>query len=230
MQRLADGPRPWLALDSELDLAVAVRSVRESCGAEWVDAVLANNADRARELAAQATALPFLLTRDLDALRDALRALTRGRRRSGLVRSSGAKRLRAEGLAAEVAAEEVADWFLNRWPDPRASEALESAATEYACQGLELDVVGVAWGGDYIRGPEGWMARRFAGARWQREVREAHFVLNTYRVLLTRARYETVIWVPSGSPRVSAYYDATNDAEQMDAVARFLIECGVRQL
>jgi hypothetical protein len=74
------------------------------------------------------------------------------------------------------------------------------------------------------------MARRFAGARWQREVREAHFVLNTYRVLLTRARYETVIWIPRGSAADDVYHDATNDAEQMDAVAQFLIECGVRQL
>lgn len=89
-------------------------------------------------------------------MRVGLRGFARGHRRAGLLRSSGAKRLRAEGLAAEVNAKEVPDWFLRRWPDIRASDALEVAATEYACQGLELDVAGLAWGGDYVRGPKAW--------------------------------------------------------------------------
>jgi hypothetical protein len=146
------------------------------------------------------------------------------------VRSSGAKRLRAEGLGAEVDAKEVPDWFLNRWPDVRASDALETAATEYACQGLELDVVGLAWGGDFLRGAGGWMARSFAGHRWQRAERDFAFIRNSYRVLLTRARYETVIWVPGGSRRGEPWYDATRDADELDAVADFLLACGARPL
>ncbi|MFC7607464.1 DNA/RNA helicase domain-containing protein [Teichococcus aestuarii] len=67
-----------------------------------------------------------------------------GLRRAGLVCSAKAKRLRAEGLGAQLhgADDEVVNWFLNRWPDVRGSDALEVCATEYACQGLELDVVG----------------------------------------------------------------------------------------
>ncbi len=43
-----------------------------------------------------------------------------------------------------------------------------------------------------------WVARSFAGTRWQEPRGEAAiaYQINTYRVLLTRARYETVIWVP----------------------------------
>lgn len=230
VQRQAEGHPAWLALDPELDLTVPMRSVREGSGAGWVDAVLLGEAARARRIAAEATALPYLLTRDLGALRSGLRALARGQRRAGLLRSAGARRLRAEGLGAEVATQEVPDWFLNRWPDIRASDALEAAATEYACQGLELDVAGLAWGGDLLRGAAGWETRSFAGTRWQRAAKDAHFIRNTYRVLLTRARYETIIWVPRGSTRADPWHDATRDAADYDAVADFLLACGARPL
>jgi len=124
----------------------------------------------------------------------------------------------------------VPDWFLRRWPDVRASGALEAAATEYACQGLELDVVGLAWGGDFRRAEGRWQARSFAGGRWQRATTDADFIRNTYRVLLTRARYETVAWVPRGSRQGDPWYDRTRDAAAMDAVADFLLACGARPL
>ncbi len=106
-----------------------MRAVREPAAADWVDAVLRGALAEARAIA-DGCALPFLLTRDLDTLRAALRGFTRGQRRAGLVRAAGARRLRAEGLAAEVTAEEVPNWFLNAWPDARASVALEAAATD----------------------------------------------------------------------------------------------------
>jgi hypothetical protein len=236
-QRLADGPVPWLDIEPDLDLAVPMRSVRDSAGAPWVDAVLAGDAAAARAIAGAAPGgggVRFLLTRELDAMRAGLRALGRGLRRTGLVASAGAKRLRAEGLGVQVP--EVADWFLNRWPDIRASEALATYATEYDCQGLELDLAGLAWGGDFLA-PDGtaggWRARRFAGDRWQavRGAEERRFIRNTYRVLLTRARYETILWVPRGSRRGDGpWFDATRDAADYDAIAAFLLACGARPL
>ena len=229
-QRLADGPTPWLTFDDDLDLAVPVRSIRDAAGAPWVDAVLRGDAAAARAIAREAGGVPFLLTRDLAEMRAGLRVLARGLRRAGLVASAGAKRLRAEGLGVQVP--EVADWFLNRWPDVRSSEALETYATEYDCQGLELDLVGLAWGGDFLRTEAGWQARRFAGNRWQvvRDEEERRFIRNTYRVLLTRARYETVIWVPRGSPADDPWHDRTRPAAEMEAVAAFLLDCGARPL
>jgi hypothetical protein len=127
---------------------------------------------------------------------------------------------------------DVADWFLNRWPDIRGSEALETFATEYDCQGLELDVVGLAWGGDFIRGEGGWQPRRLVGDGWQRVrgAEERLFIRNTYRVLLTRARYETILWVPPGSPLNDPFHDRTRPAAEMDAIAGFLLACGARPL
>jgi hypothetical protein len=219
---------PWLREDDDLALGTSIRSVRESTGAAWVDAVLRDAPEEARDIAGRAEALPYLVTRDLGEMRAALRRLARGRRRAGLVASAGAKRLRAEGLGTQL--DHVADWFLRRWPDIRASDALECFATEYDCQGLELDVVGMAWGADLRRGAPGWEAWRFAGTAWQRDQAEAHFVRNTYRVLLTRARYETVIWVPRGSPAGTPFDDATRDAAWFDAIAGHLLACGARPL
>jgi hypothetical protein len=224
--RAAAAPRampaaPWLTPDAALDLTVPVRSLRSEASAAWVDAVLNDRPAEARGMGS----LPCFVTRSLAEMRAALRGFARGERRAGLLRSSGAKRLRAEGLAAEVTADEVPDWFLLRWPDVRASDALEAAATEYACQGLELDVAGLAWGGDFIREAGRWQARRFVGTDWQQDRKEAHFVRNTYRVLLTRARGETVIWVPPGDAA-----DRTRPPAQMDAIADYLLACGAQPL
>jgi len=229
-QRLAEGAEPWLAFDENLDLQTPIRSLRSSRGTEWVDAVLQGDAPAARAIAAATLDLPYYITRDASAWRAALRARTRGLRRAGLVASAGARRLRAEGLGVQVP--DIADWFLKRWPDIRSSEALETFATEYDCQGLESDVVGLAWGGDFLRHAGQWRARRFAGHQWQivRGAEEQRYILNTYRVLLTRARYETIIWVPPGSAATDPFHHITRPAAEMDALAEFLIASGARPL
>jgi hypothetical protein len=214
-----------------LHLDVPVRSIRSPFAAPWVDAVLRNASDEAAAIAQEHGPLPFVLTRDLAMLRAHLRASCRGRRRAGLVASSGAKRLRADGLGAEVPhmdASAVAHWFLDRWPaDVRASDALEVVATEFSVQGLELDEVGLCWGGDLVRAGGAWKVRAFVGTAWQtRRTAEAiGNCVNTYRVLLTRARYGTAIWVPPGDPQ-----DATRRPEDLDAVAAFLAACGVADM
>ena len=225
-----------MTIDPRLHLGVPVRSVRSAAAAPWVDAVLRGASAEAATIAEQAGGVPFLLTRSLPAMREALRLLARGQRRAGLVCSAGAKRLRADGVwpnFPHLDADAMAHWFLDRWPDVRASDALELPATQFACQGLELDQVGLCWGNDLIRqsgqppGHAAWQARAFAGTGWQIMRREAAiaYQVNTYRVLLTRARYETVIWVPQGDAT-----DRTRDPASFNAVARFLVDCGASPL
>ena len=221
-----------MQVDSALHLDVPVRSIRSAAAAPWVDAVLAGDAQRASRVSDAADGVPFLLTRSLPAMRAALRRLARGTRRAGLVCSAGARRLIADGLSPNfphLDADAVANWFLRRWPDVRASDALEVPATQFACQGLELDHVGLCWGNDLIRRDRhlNWIVRSFAGTRWQEPHGEATiaYQINTYRVLLTRARYETVIWVPGGDAD-----DATRNPAEFDAIAQFLHECGASHL
>ena len=218
-----------LRTDPALHLDVPVRQIRGTLAAHWVDAVLRGDAEAALRLADD---VPFLLTRDLAAMRAHLRAACRGTRRCGLLASSGARRLRAEGLGVELAhmdAGAVARWFLDRWPDVRASDALEVVATEFSVQGLELDHAGLCWDADLVRvaGQVAWRVRSFRGTAWQVPRGEEAIAnrVNTYRVLLTRARYETVIWVPRGDAR-----DATREPSLLDEVAAFLERCGARPL
>ena len=93
-------------------------------------------------------------------------------------------------------------------------------------------MVGLAWGGDFLRHAGQWRARRFAGHQWQivRGAEEQRYILNTYRVLLTRARYETIIWVPPGSATDDPFHDITRPAAEMDALANFLMASGARPL
>jgi hypothetical protein len=228
-QRLPDLPQ--FSTGPSLHLAVPIRSLRNPHAAAWVDAVLASDQTKAAAIAREHGPLPFLLTRDLAAMRAHLRAAARGLRRAGLLASSGAKRLRAEGLGAELPHTEpgaVAHWFLDRFPaDIRASDALDTVATEFSCQGLELDFVGLCWGGDLIRAGSTWRPRALAGTAWQNRSAPdpVAYRLNTYRVLLTRARYETVIWVPPGDAA-----DRTRSPAELDAIAATLVACGIATL
>jgi hypothetical protein len=231
-QRLFREAPPSTSVNPALHLDVPVRSIKSAAGAPWVDAVLNGDAGLAEQIADRADGVPFLLTRSLGAMRGYLRRIARGRRRSGLVCSAGARRLRADGIYPNfphMEADTVANWFLAHWPDVRASDALEMPATQFACQGLELDYVGLCWGNDLIRRPgrQGWVARSFAGTRWQEPRGEAAiaYQINTYRVLLTRARYATVIWVPEGD-----IMDDTRNPATFDAVAEFLVACGAGAL
>jgi hypothetical protein len=78
-----------------------------------------------------------------------------------------------------------------------------------------------------VAGQRGWLVRDFVGTKWQipHGVETIGNRRNTYRVLLTRARYETVIWVPRGDAT-----DVTRDHTTFDAIAAFLLACGAQPL
>ena len=223
-QRLPPGPA--IAWDDRLHLADPVRSIHAPCAAAWVAAMLSGDTAQASSIAA--AEMPFHLTRSLGTLRSALR--DRSGRRAGLLASSHARRLRAEGMGSVLPHQDedaVARWFLDRWPDIRSADALEVAATEFGVQGLELDQVGVCWDLDLVRIGATWQARNLRGSAWTvlRGTEALSNRLNAYRVLLTRARLRTVVWVPRGDQR-----DVTRDPAAYDAIAGHLLACGIADL
>src|SRR5262249_41382712 len=139
-------------------------------------------------------------------------AHARGSERFGLVASSGASRLKPEGINVH---EKIAAtyWFLNGKADVRSSYYLENPATEFDIQGLELDWVGVCWDGDLRWINKRWAHHKFRGTVWQNVNDNYHraYLSNAYRVLLTRARQGMVIYIPAGDPtdatRPPTYYD-----------------------
>ena len=62
-------------------------------------------------------------------------------------------------------------WFVDPKEDIRSSYALEIAASEFKCQGLEIDWVGLCWGDDFTWNPHvsDWIVRRLVGSRWVRD-------------------------------------------------------------
>jgi hypothetical protein len=224
-QRLFTTPPPEnLSLNPSLNLVTSIRSITAATLSTWV-----NNLLTAQKPTATAGP-PITLTRSLQHLKTALRARARGERRAGLLCSSGARRLVADGIWPDfphLDHEAVEAWFLNRWPDIRASDALELPATQFAVQGLELDYVGLCWGGDLVWNTTAWQPRKFIGTAWNtlKNPDAIEFRLNTYRVLLTRARYETIIWVPRGDPT-----DPTREPHLLDQTAERLLAAGVQPL
>ena len=109
-----------------------------------------------RRLTWPSVEFPVVLTRDLETVRRWLRSHADGSQRSGLLASSGARRLRAHGIEVSSAFRKgysYVDWFLKGKEDSRTSSMLEVAATEFECQGLELDWTGICWGGDFLTAP-----------------------------------------------------------------------------
>ena len=108
-------------------------------------------------------------------------------------------------------------WFLDSRDDTRSSYYLEDAATEFQIQGLELDWVCVTWDADLRFRDRCWNYHSFRGKKWEnvRDSARRRYLLNAYRVLLTRARQGMVIVVPPGDPadptRTPAFYDETYD-------------------
>lgn len=215
---------------TELHLAVSIRSYRAEALSAWVDAVLIGDSNAAALIAQKLNLYPLKITRDLAVAREWLGKQRRGERRSGLLASAGALRLRAEGIELSPGFRgnkgQYENWFLNPDGDCRASNQLEVAASQFECQGLELDWGGLCWGEDFLWQPEsGWCYSRLNGASRGRVPREMkqRFIRNAYRVLLTRAREGMVIFVPQGSMT-----DATRPSPLFDSTAAYLLACGVQ--
>jgi DUF2075 family protein len=100
---------------------------------------------------------------------------------------------------------------------------------EFDCQGLELDYVGLCWGDDLTLEEEGtaWAYRCLVGKKWRRiqDAIRRQYLLNKYRVLMTRAREGLVIGIPDGDPT-----DPTRLPGPLDRTARFLRDAGVIDL
>lgn len=196
-----------------LHLSTSVRSFRSERYSEFVNRLLDLDVDGAKALLPEATArFPLRVTRDLAAAKAWLRARARGSERYGIVVSSEAQRLRPHAIDVRVKVDPV-HWFLAGKDDTRSSYYLEDVATEFQVQGLELDWTCVVWDGDLRHAGDAWTHHSFVGDRWTKvhKVDRRAYLVNAYRVLLTRARQGTVIVVPEGyeadPTRAPAFYD-----------------------
>lgn len=209
--------------ETDLHLSTSIRSFRSENVAILIQSILENKRDDAKKTYDLIKHnYPIYLTRDLSKAKQWLRDSAKGSERIGIVASSGGRRLKPEGIDVKNKIDPV-NWFLNDKYDVRSSYYLEDIATEFDIQGLEVDFTCVAWDIN-LHYDNGWRFRNFSGTSWKNIHKDSikKYLLNSYRVLLTRARQGMVIYVPevdgTDLTRPQAYYDNTYE---------YLNQCGL---
>lgn len=209
---------------NELHLATSVRSFRTPDLAAFVKAVLDGDTKSAQALHQRIQdKYPIVITRDLRKAKSWVREHCQGTTRYGLLASSGALRLKPEGIFVKNEIS-VANWFLNGKDDVRSSYMLEDVVSEFDIQGLELDYSIVAWDADYRYVNGEWTYNNFVGNRWTNVSSDERrlYLKNAYRVLLTRARQGMAIFIPEGS-----IDDQTRKSEWYDGIFEYLKSVGI---
>jgi len=205
-----------------LHLSVSLRSFRSENVSNFINEVIAGNAHGAKNLRDSLTDYPICVTRSLPKAKEWLKNQARGTERYGLVAEANAIRLKSDGIFVKSDINE-AHWFLADKDDVRSSYYLEDVATEYAVQGLELDWVCACWDAGLRRIDNEWQMYKFIGSKFtnRNAENERKYLMNAYRVLLTRARQGLIIFVPLGDSE-----DKTRDPAFYDGTYEYLLKCG----
>lgn len=250
--------RGQLRLESSLHLTACQRSNRTEKVSEFVQALLDCNQAGAKELYDRFRAkYQIYLTRDIDKAKEKLRerrAVLSPRAfrdgvddeeiRIGMLMSSQAARLRPLGFSVIKVSEfltKIPNWFLDSEEYVNSSNFLELAMNEFFVQGLELDLAAVIWDADFRYNPQtnSWGYFVFNGKEWSAVDRDdsthiikRFYMLNAYRVLLTRARAGMVIVVPRGSELTPSGQpvDSTRDPRFYDCTYKYLSSLGLTEL
>jgi len=212
-----------VVFNDKLHLGVSMRSFRAEHLSKLIKQILDLDKTAATTLSSLQSKYPIVLTRDIEKAKNWLKEKARGSERYGIVVSSQAYRLKPLAIDVKTQINHV-NWFLDGKDDIRSSYFLEDVATEFQVQGLELDWACVTWDGDLRFSPEGWKTFSFVGNKWQhihKDIRKK-YLINAYRVLLTRARQGMVIVVPEGNSE-----DPTRQPDFYDPTFNYLKNIGI---
>jgi DUF2075 family protein len=186
-------------------LGVSLRSYRAEKLSAFVHALLSFDESASKLYSEIKDKYPIVLTRDMEKAKRWLHEQVRGTERTGVLVSKESARFKPLAIHILPAGDENAvHWFLDDKSDVRSSNYLEDAATEIQVQGLELDYTCLLWDADMRYDNGKWRFYRFNGStNWTEKLGDTEskrelqkYMLNAYRVLLTRARAGMVICVP----------------------------------
>lgn len=225
-----------------LHLGVSLRSYRAEKLSAFVHSLLTFNPDAGKLYRDIKDRYPIVLTRDMEKAKRWLHSKVRGTERTGVLITKEAARFKPLGIHILPAGDENAvHWFLEDKVDTRASNYLEDAATEIQVQGLELDYTCVLWDADMRCDNGKWRYYTFNGkTAWNEKLPDTEnkqeqikYMLNAYRVLLTRARAGMVICVPSGNPNKNPsgfWEDSTRLPKYYDGTYEYLKKIGIEEI
>lgn len=225
-----------------LHLGVSLRSFRAEKLSAFVHSLLTFNPDAAELYNEIKDRYPIVLTRDMETAKRWLHSKVRGTERTGVLVTKEAARFKPLGIHILPSGDENAvHWFLEDKIDTRASNYLEDAATEIQVQRLELDYTCVLWDADMRCDNGKWRYYTFNGkTAWNEKLPDTEnkqeqikYMLNAYRVLLTRARAGMVICVPSGNPNKNPsgfWEDSTRLPKFYDGTYQYLKSLGIEEI
>lgn len=229
---------PNVEFSDKLHLGVSLRSFRAERLSDFVHSLLSFKQDAAslyQEVVSHA--YPVVLTRDMDKARQWLRLQARGTQQTGILISKVSARFKPLAVHVLPQSEDNAvHWFLEDKTDVRSSNYLEEAATEIQVQGLEVDFACVLWDADMRFDNGKWAFWRFNGkTQWtpEKNPETQKYMLNAYRVLLTRARQGMVICVPEGNGNISPEgfpEDSTRLPSFYDCTYRYFKSIGMKEI
>ena len=226
----------------DLHLSVSLRSYRAEKLSAFVHALLSFDENAATLYDEVKDKYPITLTRDMAKARKWLHSKVRGTERTGILVTKESARFKPLAVHVLPSGDENAvHWFLDDKTDVRSSNYLEDAATEIQVQGLELDYTCLLWDADMRYENGEWHFYRFnSQSKWTEQIANTEskqelqkYMLNAYRVLLTRARAGMVICVPTGNPNktVSGFWeDSTRLPEFYDGTYQYLKSLGIEEI
>jgi DUF2075 family protein len=237
---LKDNPNVTYA--ESLHLGVSLRSYRAEKLSAFVHALLSFDDSAAKLYDEIKDKYPIVLTRDMAIAKRWLHDKVRGTERTGVLVTKEAARFKPLSIHVLPTGDENAvHWFLEDKTSTRSSNYLEDAATEIQVQGLELDYTCLLWDADMRYENANWHFYKFNGStKWNEQIgntenkRELQkYMLNAYRVLLTRARAGMVICVPAGNANKTAsgfWEDSTRLPEFYDGTYQYLKSLGLEEI
>ena len=226
----------------DLHLSVSLRSYRAEKLSAFVHALLSFDANAAALYDEIKDKYPIVLTRDMAKARKWLHDKVRGTERTGVLVTKESARFKPLAIHVLPSGDENAvHWFLDDKTDVRSSNYLEDAATEIQVQGLELDYTCLLWDADMRCENGKWHFYRFNGqSKWTEQTGNTEskqelqkYMLNAYRVLLTRARAGMVICIPRGNPNktVNGFWeDSTRLPEFYNGTYQYLKSLGIEEI
>ena len=233
---------PNVIYNDSLHLGVSLRSYRAEKLSAFVHSLLSFDDNAATLYNEIKDKYPIVLTRDMAKARKWLHDKVRGTERTGVLVTKESARFKPLAIHILPAGDENAvHWFLDDKADVRSSNYLEDAATEIQVQGLELDYTCLLWDADMRYEDGKWRFYRFNGqTKWVEQIGNTEsrqelmkYMLNAYRVLLTRARAGMVICVPEGNANktVSGFWeDSTRLPEFYDGTYQYLKSLGIEEI
>ena len=211
-----------------LYLKTCIRTPRAKNLSEFSEALLNNRPEDAKKALEKFDNYPICITRNLKHAEQFLLDNTLRKERCGKLCSSNSKILgRYSHSFDNIDNWHFANWMLDE-SGRDSSNSLVFAASEFNIQGLEIDWSLLGWDMDmYYHNGEWHEQKMLTPKRFKEstEVQKKH-ILNSYRVLLTRARKGMIIYIP----KAGDYEDNYAVSDYFDSTYQYLKACGIKDI